>query len=223
MYRQVKGPSGSKFLGGPSLVGGLLLASLDRPGAAPADPDLDIFLTPSRASKSGHDGPMERVRGGTSPSRRGLHGALAGKRAADSRAGALVSIIREVMAAGFVSRRSLAGELNRRGIPTARGGRWHYTTVVRMLTRLGLKTHGNPMINNGQALKRAADARAKALAPTIRALQGRGLVSFSAIARELNERGIPAARGGKWHLPSVTRLLHRVERLEPSSHTAPAE
>jgi hypothetical protein len=223
MYRQVKGPSGlANFLGGPSFVGGPLL-SLARPGAALADPDLDTFLTRRRTSKPGHDGPMERVRGETSPSRRGLHGALAGKRSADSRARAMVSIIREVMAAGFVSRRSLAGELNRRGIPTARGGRWHYTTVVRTLTRLGLKTHGNPMINNGQALKRAADARAKVLAPTIRALQGRGLVSFSALARELNERGIPAARGGKWHLPSVTRLLHRVERLEPSSQTAPTE
>jgi hypothetical protein len=166
---------------------------------------------------------MELVSGETSPSRRSLHSALANKRAADSHARALVPTIRELRAAGFVSRRSLAGELNRRGIPTARGGRWHSTTVVRMLTRLGLKTHGNPMINNGQALKRAADARAKVLAPTIRALQGRGLVSLKSIARELNERGIPAARGGKWHLPSVTRLLRRVERLEPSSYTAPAE
>jgi hypothetical protein len=166
---------------------------------------------------------MELVSGETSPSRRSLHSALANKRAADSRARALVPTIRELRAAGFVSRRALADELNRRAIPTARGGRWHSTTVARMLTRLGLKTHGNPMINNGQALKRAADARAKVLAPTIRALQGRGLVSLKSIARELNERGIPAARGGKWHLPSVTRLLRRVERLEPSSYTAPAE
>jgi Recombinase len=166
---------------------------------------------------------MEQVSGGTSSRKRGGHGALANKQAADSHARALVSTIRELRAVGFVSRRALAGELNRRAISTARGGRWHYTTVVRMLTRLGLKTHCNPMINNGQPLKRAADARAKVLAPTIRALQGRGLVSLKSIARELNERGIPAARGGKWHLPSVTRLLHRVERLEPSSHTAPAE
>jgi hypothetical protein len=126
---------------------------------------------------------MEQARGKTSSSRRGGHGALANKRAADSRARALVPIIRKLTAAGFVSQRELADELNRRAIPTARGGRWHYTTVVTMLTRLGLKTHGNPMINNGQALKRAADARAKVLAPTIRALQGRGLVSFNAIAR----------------------------------------
>jgi hypothetical protein len=128
------------------------------------------------------------------------------------------------MAAGFVSRRALAGELNRKGIPTARGGSWHYTTVVRTLTRLGLLTSGKGgKINNGQAHKRTADARAKALAPTIRALQGKGLVSLKSIASELNEQGIPAARGGKWHLPSVTRLLHRLERLEPSSQTAPAE
>src|ERR1700730_12809241 len=157
---------------------------------------------------------MEQVSGGTSSGRRGGQGALAGKRAADSRALALLPAIRELMASGFVSRRALAGELNRRGIPTARGGHWHCTTVARMLTRLGLKTHGNPMINNGQALAQAADARAKALAPTIRALQGKGLVSLKSIARELNELGSPTARGAKWHLPAVTRLLERLESLE---------
>jgi hypothetical protein len=156
---------------------------------------------------------MEQVSGGTSSGRRGGQGALAGKRAADSRALALLPAIRELMAAGFVSRRALAGELNRRGIPTARGGSWRYTTVVRMLTRLGLLTSGKGgRINNGLAHKQAAEARAKALAPTIRALQGKGLVSLKSIARELNERGIPAARGGKWHLAAVTRLLERLER-----------
>ena len=95
---------------------------------------------------------MEQVSGGTSSGRRGGQGALAGKRAADSRALALLPGIRELMAAGFVSRRALAGELNRRGIPTARGGSWRYTTVVRMLTRLGLLTSGKGgRINNGLA------------------------------------------------------------------------
>ena len=120
-----------------------------------------------RDDRIGHDSPMEPVSGEASSRSRAIHSALANKRAADSRARALVSTIRELWAAGFVSRRALAEELNRRAIPTARGGRWHYTTVVRMLTRLGLKTHGNPMINNGQAHKRAADARAKVLAPNL--------------------------------------------------------
>jgi hypothetical protein len=154
---------------------------------------------------------MEQVRGKTSSRWRGIRGAVAGKRAAEARARALASTLRELRAAGFISRRALADELNRRGIPTSRGGSWHYTTIVRMLTRLGLLTSGKGgRINNGLASKQGADARAKALASTIRALQAKGLVSFSAIARELNEQEIPTALGGKWHPASVSRLLHRL-------------
>jgi Recombinase len=162
---------------------------------------------------------MEQVSGGTSSRKRGSHGALANKQAADSRARALVSTIRELRAAGFVSRRALGDELNRRGIPTARGGRWQYTTVVRMLTRLRLLTSGKGgRINNGQASRQGADARAKALAPRIRALQAKGLISFSAIASELNARKIPTSLNGRWHPASVSRLLQRLERLDhPSS------
>jgi hypothetical protein len=156
---------------------------------------------------------MVQVSGGTSSRRRSVHGALAGKRAADSRAAALASTIRKLLADGL-AQRALADELNRRGIPAATGGSWHRNTVVRMLTRLGLRTSGKgDRINNGLANKQAADARAKALASTIRALQLKGLVSFESIARELNEREIPTARGGKWHPTSVSRLLHRLERL----------
>jgi hypothetical protein len=149
---------------------------------------------------------------------------LANKRAADARARALVQIIRELRAAGIISRPALAHELNRRGIPTAHGGKWHTNTVVRMLKRLGLLTPGKGgRINNGQASKKAADTRAKALASTIRALRAKGFVSFSAIARELNEREIPAARGSKWQQASVSRLLRRLDGLEPSSRAASDE
>jgi len=140
-----------------------------------------------------------------------MSGPLAGKRAADSRAHTLAPTIRKLMTAGFVSQSALADELNRGGIPTARGGSWHRTSVERMLTRLGLRTEGR--VNNGLASKQAADAQAKALASTIRALQAKGLVSFSTIARGLNERRIPTALGGSWHATSVRRLLHRLKRL----------
>ena len=104
-------------------------------------------------------------------------------------------------------------------MPTDRGGRWHYTTVVRMLTRLGLLTSGTGgRINNGQASKQAADARAKMLARTIRALQAKGHISFNAIARELNEREIPTALGGRWHGDSIKRLLERLDRLDRASN-----
>ena len=84
---------------------------------------------------------MTQVQGKTS-SRRAVHAALKNKRAAEERAAALAPTIRKLMAADFVSQRALAEELNRRGIPTARGGSWHRTSLGRMLARLGLITKG---------------------------------------------------------------------------------
>src|SRR5882757_2795103 len=99
---------------------------------------------------------MEREHAETSLRQRGVQGVLANKRAADSRARAFVQIIHELMAVGFLSRRSLADELNRRGIPTARGGRWHYTTVVRMLRRLGFLTSGQGGSHRGKRRNRTS-------------------------------------------------------------------
>ena len=142
-----------------------------------------------------------------------MHGALAAKRAADTYALALLPTIRTLMAAGFVSQRGLANELNRRGILGAAGGRWHNASVARMLARLDLimSERGG---TNGELKRRVADVRAEALRPTIRELLEAGFVSTTAITRELNERGIPTARSGKWRVTTVTRLLERLERLE---------
>jgi DNA invertase Pin-like site-specific DNA recombinase len=54
-----------------------------------------------------------------------------------------------------------------------------------------------------QARNRALDS----LAPTIQELQATGCESLRAIAAGLEERGIPAARGGKWSAVQVSRLL----------------
>jgi hypothetical protein len=115
------------------------------------------------------------------------------------------------MAAGFVSQSALVNALNQRGIPAARGGILHRTAVVRMLARLGLITSGKGRINNGLASNRVADVRAESFGPTIRKLRKAGFVSINAIARELNKREISTARGGKWHLTSVSRLLRRLD------------
>ena len=169
------------------------------------------LTSPHFYHRAAHQGPAE-----ASLRRRGVQGGLANKRAADSRARALVQIIQELRAAGIISRPALAHELNRRGIPTAQGGKWHTNTVVRMLKRLGLLTPGKGgKINNGQVGKQVADTRAKKLAPTIRALQAKGVISFDAIARELNQREIATALRGKWHGASVRRLLRRLKRLDP--------
>jgi hypothetical protein len=177
--------------------------------------DLDTDLTSVAVAQLDHDGSMEQVRGERSSRIRGGHGALANKRAADSRANALASIIHELMAAGFLSRLTLAAELNRRGIPTAQGGRWHDNTVVRMLSRLGLRASLiDGRINNGQAGNQSAEAKAEVLAPTVRELQAQGFDTLGAIARELNAREIPTSRGSKWISTSVKRLLGHLERLK---------
>ena len=150
--------------------------------------------------------------GKTAP--RGRGGGAATKRAADARARALAPTVRKLKAKGFISHRALANELNRKGIPAPRRGRWHPTTVVRMLTRLGLITLGNGRTNSRLALKRAADAGAMALSATIRKLRKAGFVSLGDIARELTKRQVPTARGGKWHRSTVSGLLHRLEKLE---------
>jgi hypothetical protein len=57
------------------------------------------------------------------------------------------------------------------------------------------------------ALQEKARARASDLAPIVHELQTAGCESLRAIAAGLEERGIPAARGGKWSAVQVSRLL----------------
>jgi DNA invertase Pin-like site-specific DNA recombinase len=55
------------------------------------------------------------------------------KRAARAFATRVQPVIAEIIKQGFKSRRSIAEELNRRVIPTARGGRWGAQTVANVL------------------------------------------------------------------------------------------
>jgi DNA invertase Pin-like site-specific DNA recombinase len=57
-------------------------------------------------------------------------------------------------------------------------------------------------VRQEQARRRVLD-----LAPTIKELQATGAQSLRALAAGLDERGIPAARGGKWSSVQVMRLL----------------
>jgi DNA invertase Pin-like site-specific DNA recombinase len=60
----------------------------------------------------------------------------------------------------------------------------------------------------GKAARRAkAEARAADIAPVVKELQAAGCESLRAIAAGLDERGIPAAQGGKWSSTQVMRLL----------------
>ncbi|HTR84805.1 MAG TPA: recombinase family protein [Reyranella sp.] len=70
-----------------------------------------------------------------------------------------------------------------------------------------------------------ADARARDLADTLKALQAEGITSFRAIAKRLNDMSIPttgsadkhgrpSGHGGAWHGAQVGRLLARLSTIE---------
>jgi DNA invertase Pin-like site-specific DNA recombinase len=61
-----------------------------------------------------------------------------------------------------------------------------------------------------KALQERARSRALDLGPIVEELQTAGCESLRAIAAALDERGIPAARGGCWSAVQVARLLDRL-------------
>jgi hypothetical protein len=64
-------------------------------------------------------------------------GALSHMVAANLRARALAPVVREIWAAGFMSYNAVSRELNRRNVPTLRGGKqWYPMTAGRLLVRL---------------------------------------------------------------------------------------
>jgi DNA invertase Pin-like site-specific DNA recombinase len=57
--------------------------------------------------------------------------------AADQHAASVKPIIKEIRAAGITTLEGIAQALHARGIPTARGGRWHAQTVRNVMLRTG--------------------------------------------------------------------------------------
>jgi DNA invertase Pin-like site-specific DNA recombinase len=80
------------------------------------------------------------------------------------------------------------------------------------------KALGNPSnihqagANGRQAAKASAATFAASVMPVIRSIQKSGITSLGGIAEVLNNRGIPTARGGRWHVSTVMNLL-RSSRL----------
>jgi DNA invertase Pin-like site-specific DNA recombinase len=59
------------------------------------------------------------------------------------------------------------------------------------------------------ALEKRAHERAADLLPTVKELRASGATSLRAIADGLNQRQIPAAKGGQWSATQVMRVLQR--------------
>jgi DNA invertase Pin-like site-specific DNA recombinase len=64
--------------------------------------------------------------------------ATARREQAQQRAADLAPVVKELQASGAVSLVAIAAGLNERGIPTARGGQWSATQVMRLLDAAGL-------------------------------------------------------------------------------------
>jgi Recombinase len=72
----------------------------------------------------------------------------------------------------------------------------------------------------GRAVSQArARNRATDLAPTLEELQAAGAESLRDIAAGLDERGIPAARGGRWSAVQVARVLDDRQRRRVGRRT----
>ena len=67
----------------------------------------------------------------------GMKGAAANRDGADTFAANVLPVVRQMQAAGITSLQALADGLNSRGIPTARGGTWHPSTVRNLMQRDG--------------------------------------------------------------------------------------
>jgi hypothetical protein len=93
--------------------------------------DLPSMQKPSAAESRSTNVQLISARRGQAP------GALSHMVAANLRALALASTIREIWAAGFMSYNAVSRELNRRNVPTLRGGKqWYPMTAGRLLVRL---------------------------------------------------------------------------------------
>jgi Recombinase len=59
-------------------------------------------------------------------------------RNAERHARDLAPVVEDIRSGGAKSLRAIAAELNDRGMLTRRGGRWHVSTVMNLLDRLGM-------------------------------------------------------------------------------------
>ena len=61
-----------------------------------------------------------------------------------------------------------------------------------------------------EAKKLEADRFAKNVAPIIRDIKKSGVTSLRGIARSLEDRKVPTARGGRWEAVQVATIIERV-------------
>ena len=80
-------------------------------------------------------------------------------------------------------------------------------------TKLGNRRNPSEAAAAGtRVLTRDADAFAANVLPIIESLRGAGVSNLRGLAGALNARGIPTARGGRWHVSNVKNVIDRADR-----------
>jgi DNA invertase Pin-like site-specific DNA recombinase len=73
---------------------------------------------------------------------------------------------------------------------------------------------GNPDLKRHNDRQRASAQRfARSLTPVVQSIRSQGHSSVRAIRDQLNAMEVASPGGGQWHVPSVHRLLKRVDRV----------
>ncbi len=71
-----------------------------------------------------------------------------------------------------------------------------------------LGKHGKVLARRNRA---TADRFAHQIKPVIKDLRASGIASIRALAEALNQRQVPTAAGGRWHVQTVHRLIQRID------------
>jgi hypothetical protein len=107
-------------------------------------------------------------------------------------------VIEEIYATGKTGAYSIASELNARGIPGLHRGLWRTPHVHKLLDRLSMVAKRKVMAD-----------WLPSLAPVIANIRAADYLSWSAMAGELNARGVRAL-GGRWNRRKVGWVLERM-------------
>jgi DNA invertase Pin-like site-specific DNA recombinase len=134
---------------------------------------------------------------------RSVSESLQARRAAKQRwIAAVTPAIADVQRSGHKTLKSIARELNARGVPCFKGGQWEHTAVRRALRCLPEEQR--------QAIYLTRMEFASRLRPVIVEIQTAGKPGVQSIVDALNARGIRGLLGGRWAHAEVRSLLKRL-------------
>jgi len=116
--------------------------------------------------------------------------------------------------------RTIARELEERGIKPFKGERWYDSTVRDILLRTTNELSQAPYTAI-DARKHSSAKRISSYAPLIFELRSEGM-SYNEVANELNRRGIQTTRKRRWQCSTIWRLAKAAQRQnEPIRHPMP--